>query len=170
MPLNLNPTCVRGTCRSIGPIPPWVTGLTSNFGSKWICESLPWSHPWWRPLSWECLHRCCHPPDQLGSSFCGWPAALPLNTERPNLIPRAHVIQQRSTIKRNVQNVIKYLTWIRPSITLIILTSSRSTSSDSFMFLVWICKISSLPVESGMPMSISRSKRPATQLLQLNFL
>lgn len=29
------------------------------------------------------------------------------------------------------------------------------------MFLVWICKISSLPVESGMPMSISRSKRPA---------
>lgn len=40
------------------------------------------------------------------------------------------------------------------------LTFSRSTSSASFIFLVWICSISSLPVESGIPMSISRSNLP----------
>lgn len=39
-------------------------------------------------------------------------------------------------------------------------TCSRSTSSASFMFLVWIWSISSLPVASGMPMSTSLSKRP----------
>mmetsp|Transcript_4994 Transcript_4994/g.18588 ORF Transcript_4994/g.18588 Transcript_4994/m.18588 type:complete len:302 (+) Transcript_4994:1743-2648(+) len=37
---------------------------------------------------------------------------------------------------------------------------SRSTSSSSFMFLVWIRSTSSLPVSSGTPISISRSKRP----------
>lgn len=39
-------------------------------------------------------------------------------------------------------------------------TCSRSTSSASFMFLVWIWSISSRPVASGMPMSTSLSKRP----------
>lgn len=40
-------------------------------------------------------------------------------------------------------------------------TCSKSTSSASFMFLVWIWRISNLPVASGMPMSTSLSKRPA---------
>lgn len=44
------------------------------------------------------------------------------------------------------------------------LTLSRSTSSASFMFLVWICKISSRPVESGIPMSISRSNLPGERV------
>lgn len=39
-------------------------------------------------------------------------------------------------------------------------TCSKSTSSASFMFLVWIWRISNLPVASGMPMSTSLSKRP----------
>lgn len=39
-------------------------------------------------------------------------------------------------------------------------TCSRSTSSPSFIFLVWMRSISSRPVASGMPMSISRSNRP----------
>lgn len=37
---------------------------------------------------------------------------------------------------------------------------SRLTSSDSFIFFVWILKNSSLPVSSGISMSISRLKRP----------
>mmetsp|Transcript_22874 Transcript_22874/g.71696 ORF Transcript_22874/g.71696 Transcript_22874/m.71696 type:complete len:265 (+) Transcript_22874:316-1110(+) len=37
---------------------------------------------------------------------------------------------------------------------------SGSTSSSSFMFLVWMRKISRRPFSSGTPMSISRSKRP----------
>mmetsp|Transcript_13329 Transcript_13329/g.32439 ORF Transcript_13329/g.32439 Transcript_13329/m.32439 type:complete len:235 (+) Transcript_13329:1486-2190(+) len=37
---------------------------------------------------------------------------------------------------------------------------SRSTSSSSFMFLVWMRSTSRRPVSSGTPMSISRSKRP----------
>jgi len=40
-------------------------------------------------------------------------------------------------------------------------TCSRSTSSASFMFFVWIRRISSRPVASGIPMSTSRSNRPA---------
>lgn len=39
-------------------------------------------------------------------------------------------------------------------------TSSKSTSSASFIFFVWILKISNRPVASGIPMSISLSKRP----------
>mmetsp|Transcript_30127 Transcript_30127/g.84150 ORF Transcript_30127/g.84150 Transcript_30127/m.84150 type:complete len:306 (-) Transcript_30127:812-1729(-) len=39
-------------------------------------------------------------------------------------------------------------------------TRSRSTSSASFMFLVWMRSTSSRPTSSGTPMSISRSKRP----------
>mmetsp|Transcript_4912 Transcript_4912/g.9399 ORF Transcript_4912/g.9399 Transcript_4912/m.9399 type:complete len:223 (+) Transcript_4912:1301-1969(+) len=39
-------------------------------------------------------------------------------------------------------------------------TCSRSTSSASFMFLVWMRRTSILPVSSGTPMSTSRSKRP----------
>mmetsp|Transcript_43754 Transcript_43754/g.104031 ORF Transcript_43754/g.104031 Transcript_43754/m.104031 type:complete len:335 (+) Transcript_43754:1098-2102(+) len=39
-------------------------------------------------------------------------------------------------------------------------TCSRSTSSDSFMFLVWMRSTSMRPVSSGTPMSTSRSKRP----------
>mmetsp|Transcript_3097 Transcript_3097/g.8451 ORF Transcript_3097/g.8451 Transcript_3097/m.8451 type:complete len:231 (-) Transcript_3097:802-1494(-) len=41
-----------------------------------------------------------------------------------------------------------------------LLTFSRSTSSPSFMFLVWILMISSLPTSSGTPMSISLSNLP----------
>mmetsp|Transcript_5863 Transcript_5863/g.11574 ORF Transcript_5863/g.11574 Transcript_5863/m.11574 type:complete len:205 (-) Transcript_5863:862-1476(-) len=41
-----------------------------------------------------------------------------------------------------------------------LLTFSRSTSGSSFIFLVWILRISSLPVSSGTPISISRSNRP----------
>mmetsp|Transcript_35653 Transcript_35653/g.77572 ORF Transcript_35653/g.77572 Transcript_35653/m.77572 type:complete len:306 (-) Transcript_35653:486-1403(-) len=41
-----------------------------------------------------------------------------------------------------------------------LLTFSRSTSSPSFMFLVWMRMISNLPTSSGTPMSISLSKRP----------
>mmetsp|Transcript_10965 Transcript_10965/g.22855 ORF Transcript_10965/g.22855 Transcript_10965/m.22855 type:complete len:281 (-) Transcript_10965:844-1686(-) len=37
---------------------------------------------------------------------------------------------------------------------------SRSTSSSSFMFLVWMRSTSRRPISSGTPMSISRSKRP----------
>ncbi|CCF45192.1 hypothetical protein CH063_03536, partial [Colletotrichum higginsianum] len=37
---------------------------------------------------------------------------------------------------------------------------SRSTSSPSFMFLVWIWRTSRRPVGSGIPISTSRSKRP----------
>ncbi|KAK7041351.1 hypothetical protein R3P38DRAFT_2359698, partial [Favolaschia claudopus] len=37
---------------------------------------------------------------------------------------------------------------------------SKLTSSASFMFLVWIRRISRRPVGSGMPMSTSRSNRP----------
>mmetsp|Transcript_17400 Transcript_17400/g.55889 ORF Transcript_17400/g.55889 Transcript_17400/m.55889 type:complete len:294 (+) Transcript_17400:973-1854(+) len=37
---------------------------------------------------------------------------------------------------------------------------SRSTSSSSFMFLVWMRITSRRPTSSGTPMSISRSKRP----------
>mmetsp|Transcript_48604 Transcript_48604/g.121352 ORF Transcript_48604/g.121352 Transcript_48604/m.121352 type:complete len:306 (+) Transcript_48604:1020-1937(+) len=39
-------------------------------------------------------------------------------------------------------------------------TCSRSTSSESFMFLVWMRITSMRPVSSGTPMSTSRSKRP----------
>mmetsp|Transcript_53230 Transcript_53230/g.108607 ORF Transcript_53230/g.108607 Transcript_53230/m.108607 type:complete len:335 (+) Transcript_53230:1019-2023(+) len=39
-------------------------------------------------------------------------------------------------------------------------TCSRSTSSASFMFLVWMRSTSMRPVSSGTPMSTSRSKRP----------
>lgn len=39
-------------------------------------------------------------------------------------------------------------------------TASRSTSSASFMFLVWIRRISNLPISSGTPISISLSNRP----------
>mmetsp|Transcript_7812 Transcript_7812/g.18419 ORF Transcript_7812/g.18419 Transcript_7812/m.18419 type:complete len:281 (+) Transcript_7812:296-1138(+) len=39
-------------------------------------------------------------------------------------------------------------------------TCSRSTSSASFMFLVWMRRTSMRPVSSGTPMSTSRSKRP----------
>lgn len=39
-------------------------------------------------------------------------------------------------------------------------TASRSTSSASFMFLVWMRRIYNLPISSGTPISISRSKRP----------
>mmetsp|Transcript_5359 Transcript_5359/g.16900 ORF Transcript_5359/g.16900 Transcript_5359/m.16900 type:complete len:306 (-) Transcript_5359:660-1577(-) len=38
--------------------------------------------------------------------------------------------------------------------------ASGSTSSSSFMFRVWMRKISKRPFSSGTPMSISRSKRP----------
>jgi len=44
---------------------------------------------------------------------------------------------------------------------MIVNTCSRSTSDASFMFLVWMRRISSRPVVSGIPMSTSRSKRPA---------
>ncbi len=40
-------------------------------------------------------------------------------------------------------------------------TCSKSTSSASFMFLVWILSISRRPVASGIPMSTSLSNRPA---------
>lgn len=39
-------------------------------------------------------------------------------------------------------------------------TASRSTSSDSFIFLVWILRIYNLPISSGTPISIYLSKRP----------
>mmetsp|Transcript_14242 Transcript_14242/g.59614 ORF Transcript_14242/g.59614 Transcript_14242/m.59614 type:complete len:277 (+) Transcript_14242:1077-1907(+) len=39
-------------------------------------------------------------------------------------------------------------------------TRSMSTSSSSFMFLVWMRRTSRRPTSSGTPMSISRSKRP----------
>eukprot|EP00438_Fugacium_kawagutii_P016365 Skav233050 [mRNA] locus=scaffold3507:64167:64972:- [translate_table: standard] len=39
-------------------------------------------------------------------------------------------------------------------------TSSSFTSVANFMFLVWIRKISNLPLSSGTPMSNSRSNRP----------
>ena len=43
-------------------------------------------------------------------------------------------------------------------------TWSRSTSSSNFMFLVWIRRISSRPVASGIPISTSRSNRPNRQV------
>jgi hypothetical protein len=39
-------------------------------------------------------------------------------------------------------------------------TIARSTSSDNFIFLVWILKISILPTSSGTPISISLSNLP----------
>lgn len=39
-------------------------------------------------------------------------------------------------------------------------TASRSTSSASFIFLVWIRRISSLPISSGTPISIYLSNLP----------
>ena len=51
--------------------------------------------------------------------------------------------------------------WERKKVkSLRLLTCSRSTSSPSFMFLVWILRISSRPVASGIPMSTSLSNRP----------
>lgn len=49
-----------------------------------------------------------------------------------------------------------------------LLTCSRSTSSASFIFFVWICRISRRPVASGIPMSTSLSKRPGEYKLTLN--
>ena len=39
-------------------------------------------------------------------------------------------------------------------------TAYKSTSSQSFIFLVWILKIYNLPISSGTPMSISLSNLP----------
>lgn len=39
-------------------------------------------------------------------------------------------------------------------------TASRSTSSASFIFLVWILRIYNLPISSGTPISISLSNLP----------
>lgn len=39
-------------------------------------------------------------------------------------------------------------------------TASRSTSSESFIFFVWILKISNLPISSGTPISIYLSNLP----------
>lgn len=54
--------------------------------------------------------------------------------------------------------------WWNVYVHVYIYTCSRSTSSPSFMFLVWIRRISRRPVASGIPMSTSRSKRPVNRV------
>ena len=80
---------------------------------------------------------------------------LPYNHPYPNSIQ--HLISKPSLLT-SVNNPTLYITsW---HVTSSMFTCSRSRSSASFMFLVWMRRISRRPTASGIPMSTSRSNRP----------
>eukprot|EP00438_Fugacium_kawagutii_P016367 Skav233052 [mRNA] locus=scaffold3507:70202:70949:- [translate_table: standard] len=75
----------------------------------------------------------------------------------------ASIVSSSSIFSRMHVKAASVQSWARSAPTkpwVLEATSSSFTSVANFMFLVWIRKISNLPLSSGTPMSNSRSNRP----------